>query len=99
MTRLYLESVASRSSSMGGLVMPIGFATVPDTLTPSRWDSLHRRTSPGLQQGYQRVGRTLDVVVHDHALELVLGGHLDAGDVEPPTHPLGVLGAAPGQAA
>jgi hypothetical protein len=31
MTRLYFESVAASSSSIGGLVMPSGAATVPDT--------------------------------------------------------------------
>src|SRR5690625_7392640 len=33
MTRAYLESAASSSSSIGGSVMPSGWATVPDMVT------------------------------------------------------------------
>src|SRR4051812_18374932 len=92
MTRLYLESVAASSSSIGGLVMPIGLATVPDN-----GGSLKRRSD--LHQGYQPVGRRLEIVVDHHDVELVLRGHLDPGQVEPSPHALGVLRAAPGEPA
>src|SRR3954471_1312403 len=89
MTRLYLESVAASSSSIGGLVMPIGLATVPDTQ-----DSQVTVLRSDLHQGYQPIGCRLDVVVDDDVVELVLRGHLDPGDVEPLADPLGVLGPA-----
>src|SRR5690242_18334394 len=75
---------------MGGFVMPIGCATVPDTSSPVLGD---------LHEGYQRVGCALDVVVDDHRLELPLGGQLDLGDLEAPPHAVLVLGATSGQPA
>src|SRR4051812_16693282 len=59
--------------------------------------SLKRRSD--LHQGYQPVGRRLEIVVDHHDVELVLRGHLDPGQVEPSPHALGVLRAAPGEPA
>src|SRR5687768_10499980 len=92
MTRLYLESVAASSSSIGGLVMPIGLATVPAT-----GGSPSARKLTDLHQRYQPVRRRLEVVVDHQHVELVLRGHLDPREVEPAAHALGVLGAAGGE--
>src|SRR5438128_12408034 len=79
---------------MGGLVMPIGFATVPDTGTPVLGAFFTAGLCPDSEQGYQRVGRALDVVVDDHRLELVLRRELDARDVHASPYAVVVFGAA-----
>src|SRR6476620_8757451 len=69
--------------------MPIGLATVPDTVLLSSSDDLH--------QGYQSIGRRLDVVVDDDVVELVLRSQLDAGDVESFSDLLGGFGPSAAQ--
>src|SRR5829696_72814 len=88
MTSAYFELVRSSSSSMGGLVMPSGTATVPANwlLLPGPGDRVR-------YQGYQLLGRTLGRVVDDGHVELRLGRQLDAGLVEPSPPNLLRLGA------
>src|SRR5947199_9917336 len=102
MTRAYLLSTLSSSSSIGGLVMPSGEADVPATCSPS---GLHDcDCGPGYQSGgphelRESFGHLVDRRVDEGLVELVLRGELDLGGVEPTPDHLGVLGATPPQPA
>src|SRR4051812_9897651 len=107
MTSAYLLSTLSRSSSMGGLVMPSGLAAVPATpyLTsllrrdcPTRLAAAHHLGARA-HEGDERLRRLLDRRVDENVVELVLGGQLDPGGVEPALDDIGVLGAAAAQPA
>src|SRR5476651_516397 len=87
MTRAYLESAISSKSSMGGLVMPSGLATMPDTRCPSV-----RRLRAQMQQLYQFVTCLLDGLVDHHRVELWLGGQLQPGPLQPGRRDLGRFG-------
>src|SRR5690242_11552632 len=97
MTSAYLLSTLSSSSSMGGLVMPSGLAAVP--ATPTSFSCVRDRgpgyQSAGTHEPDELFGGLLDRRVHDRGVELVLGGQLDPGGVEPRLHHVGRLGAPP----
>src|SRR5690625_232502 len=104
MTRAYLESAASSSSSIGGSVMPSGWATVPDMATShgsGRW----ARPDPGARQrssllalqsheGDELVGGTCHDVVDDDVVELLGRGELLPSGLQTPHTLLGALGPA-----
>src|SRR6478735_4549354 len=102
MTSAYLESARSSRRSIGGSVMPMGSATVPDTVAPvSRKGGDCRSVYRDRQahQGDQLVRGAPHVVVDDDVVELGLRRHLHLGGREPARALLGVLGAAAHQAA
>src|SRR3954454_9251000 len=97
MTKAYLLSTLSSSSSIGGLVMPSGLAAVP--ATPPSFSCVGDR-APGYQSGGphepdELLPRLLDRGVDDRGVELVLGGQLDPRRVQPGLDHLRRLGAAP----
>src|SRR3954453_12194150 len=101
MTRAYLLSTLSSSSSIGGLVMPSGLAAVP--ATPTSFSCVRDR-SPGYQSGRlhepdELLSGLLDRRVDDRRVELVLGGELDPGGVEAGLDHLRRLGAPAAQPA
>src|SRR3954451_5875948 len=102
MTRAYLESVFSSSSSIGGLVIPSGAAAVP---AMRAWLLACARRRPAGQapldrhQGYQARGGLLDRRVDHDLVELALGRQLDPGGGQPALDLGGVLGAPAGEAA
>src|SRR3954471_895280 len=100
MTRAYLLSTLSSSSSMGGVVMPSGLAAVP--ATPTSFSCVRDRGP-----GYQSLGPhhpdellsgLLDGRVDDRGVELVLGGELDLCGRQPGLDDRRRLGAPPTQA-
>src|SRR5690554_338549 len=82
---------------MGGSVMPCGAATVPAKGCLRGCNSSDQRASlPVLARDdpHELVRGARDVVVHDHVVELVGRGELDASRLEPTLALLGTLGAA-----
>src|SRR4051812_33796691 len=100
MTRAYLLSTLSSSSSMGGLVMPSGLAAVP--ATPTSFSCVRDRRpgyqSLGVHQPDELLRRLLDRRVDDRGIELVLGGELDPGGVQAGLDDLWRLSAPAAQA-
>src|SRR6478609_237193 len=97
MTSAYLEAARSSRRSIGGSVMPMGSATVPDTVAPVVEGGGDCRSVYSRGQTHQRdqlVRGAPDVVVDHHVVELGLGRHLDLGGREPPRALLRVLRAA-----
>src|SRR3954451_9096345 len=96
MTRAYLLSTLSSSSSIGGLVMPSGLAAVP--ATPTSFSCVRDRRpgyqSLGAHQPDELLSRLRDRRVDDRRVELVLGSELDPGGVQARLDHLGRLGAA-----
>src|SRR5690348_17006763 len=99
MTRAYFESAISSRSSMGGLVMPSGLATMPDTWCPSVRGLGVGRLLLQPQQGYQFVACLLDRLVDHHGVEFVLGCEFDAGSIEAGASDVRDLGAPMGEPA
>src|SRR5690625_4931693 len=103
MTRAYLESAASSSSSIGGSVMPSGWATVPDMVTSGLgwWGGTrgcgHAQRSSLLgrqsHEGDELVGGACHDVVDDDVVELVGGGQLLPCGAQPAGALLRSLGA------
>src|SRR5690625_3294520 len=104
MTRAYLESAASSSSSIGGSVMPWGWATVRDMAT-SRGSGRWARPDPGARQrssllalqsheGGELCGGTCHHVVDDDVVELLGRGELLPSGLQPADTLLGALGPA-----
>src|SRR3954469_2678193 len=108
MTRAYLLSTLSSSSSIGGVVMPSGLAAVPATPYLTSSGRTERRGKVQLRlpastrrrrehEAREGLGSCFHRRVHDDLVELVLGRELDGRGVEPALDHLGVLGAPPSQ--
>src|SRR5579875_3920633 len=95
-TNWYLLSTTSRSSSIGGLMMP---SAAPRVWVPATSCLPPLLNGSLLHQGYQLAAHVRDGRVDQHDVELVGGGHLLLGDGEPARHHLGRLGAAAGEPA
>src|ERR1017187_8493409 len=103
-TRPYLLSTTSSSSSMGGLIIPSSDGVPATVCLPDRISvlSLGRRSRPGRlgrHQGYQLAADVPDGRVNERDIELGPGPQLDLGGFQPPPDHRLRLGLAGGQPA